>query len=337
MVKESARIDRIRVGLDKVPNKAPATMESITYLDNKIDSHTEDLANPHQTTPALIGMTNKGSVTNAGADGPEEEVILSGKISDSDQTNRRDTIPSTVPVYQLRTDLGELEANFDSHTIDYNNPHQVTKAQVGLGNIPNLTSKQVPVGGVYDSPALADPNVLATTLLTSRINSTLGSHTGNASIHKVLTNLPNETSATGSNEDNPTLNNPSILATTALTRKIYELAITRWAQNESTTLVTAGTLTNLLDIAYAGSYLALIQFSFRIYTSSENKEIEVSDDQGHSYGVYLVEEVNKQISIVVRKIFVLNATSLLTMRIQSISGAGTKLVVAYRTLTITKL
>lgn len=33
-----------------------------------------------------------------------------------------------------------IQDDFDSHLKDYNNPHQVTKAQVGLGSVPNVTT-----------------------------------------------------------------------------------------------------------------------------------------------------------------------------------------------------
>lgn len=38
-----------------------------------------------------------------------------------------------------------IQEDFDDHLKDYNNPHQVTKAQVGLGNVPNVsTNNQMP-------------------------------------------------------------------------------------------------------------------------------------------------------------------------------------------------
>lgn len=38
--------------------------------------------------------------------------------------------------------LTDLEDAFDDHIHDYNNPHKVTKSQVGLGNVPNWTGDQ---------------------------------------------------------------------------------------------------------------------------------------------------------------------------------------------------
>lgn len=49
--------------------------------------------------------------------------------------------------------ISDLQNQIDDHLADHDNPHEVTKAQVGLGNLPNAIS---------NSYTLNDPNTLAT-------------------------------------------------------------------------------------------------------------------------------------------------------------------------------
>ncbi|MBV8255011.1 MAG: hypothetical protein JO154_20590 [Chitinophaga sp.] len=60
---------------------------------------------------------------------------------------------------ELNSNLTALNNNYGLHAANKNNPHGVTKQQVGLGNIPNAIS---------DDPTLNDSNVLATTKATAK-------------------------------------------------------------------------------------------------------------------------------------------------------------------------
>lgn len=49
----------------------------------------------------------------------------------------------------LETQYDEAKADLDAHKSDYANPHQVTKAQVGLGNVENLSAEEVRTASAY--------------------------------------------------------------------------------------------------------------------------------------------------------------------------------------------
>jgi hypothetical protein len=67
----------------------------------------------------------------------------------------------TQGLSDLNTTLSSLNNNLNSHFSDYANPHRVTKAQVGLSDIPNAVS---------DNPRLNRSDVLATTKATAAIS-----------------------------------------------------------------------------------------------------------------------------------------------------------------------
>lgn len=56
---------------------------------------------------------------------------------------------------------------FEDHTHDYNNPHQVTKSQVGLGNVPNLAPSDMTV-------TYTKPNTLTTPASGSKLSVFMG-------------------------------------------------------------------------------------------------------------------------------------------------------------------
>lgn len=71
-----------------------------------------------------------------------------------------DIATMSATLVQLQNDMGAIAGTIQDHVTDVNNPHAVTKAQVGLGNIPNATS---------NNPLLNQSGVLATTAATASI------------------------------------------------------------------------------------------------------------------------------------------------------------------------
>jgi len=157
--------------------------DSITALDGRFQAHAQDQGNPHQTTKAQVGL---GSVDNyETASQPEAEAgALNNRFmtplrtaqaisqqaleplnahkadhSNPHQTTKAQVGLSLVDNYatatQTEAELGALGTRFmtplrtaqaittqaiiplNAHINDKNNPHQTTKAQVGLGNLPN--------------------------------------------------------------------------------------------------------------------------------------------------------------------------------------------------------
>ena len=83
--------------------------------DLKINDHSGRTDNPHGVTKAQVGL---GNVENL-------------SVSEIFQT-------SEALLLATKSELQALDSGSNAHTSDQNNPHNVTKSQVGLGNVPNV-------------------------------------------------------------------------------------------------------------------------------------------------------------------------------------------------------
>lgn len=101
----------------------------VSELANKpIDSHLLNVDNPHQVTKAQVGL---GLVENYG-----KASLLETILGDSDELY---TTPRGIREV-IRNTVGD---DVSSHFTNRENPHQVTKAQVGLGNVNNYKTATV--------------------------------------------------------------------------------------------------------------------------------------------------------------------------------------------------
>lgn len=94
--------------------------EDTTYISNSLNTlrqefeyHVNDFENPHKVTKQQVGL---GNLPNAISSNPAESA-----------TNKLATIKA----------VNLVKITIDDHIADLNNPHKVTKKQVGLGNVPN--------------------------------------------------------------------------------------------------------------------------------------------------------------------------------------------------------
>ena len=87
------------------------------------DSHQNNTANPHQVSKAQIGLGNLPNATSAAVN--------------LDSNNTLATSRAAKTAYDQATSAANAN---QAHANNHNNPHQVSKAQVGLGNLPNSVS-----------------------------------------------------------------------------------------------------------------------------------------------------------------------------------------------------
>lgn len=131
-------------------------------------AHIADKTNPHDVTAAQVGLGNVQNypiATTAQAQGG---------------TNAT-TYMTPLLVAQAIQALGQT--NLNAHLADFNNPHQTTATQIGLGNVPNYpmaTSAQATAGTsttTFMSPALvAQVVAIVNTALTNHVNNQLNPH-----------------------------------------------------------------------------------------------------------------------------------------------------------------
>ena len=89
------------------------------------DAHIIDENNPHSVTKSQVGL---GDVENQGMD--------------STPTESSQKYVTSGGVYSA---IGVVQTDIDTHEADTNNPHSVTKSQVGLGNVDNTSDLDKPV------------------------------------------------------------------------------------------------------------------------------------------------------------------------------------------------
>lgn len=135
-------VNKTQVGLGNVQNYAVATTaeaqaglvddkymtplktkDAINALaGNLLTAHTNDLNNPHQVTKAQVGL---GSVENY--------TVASNVEATAGTANNRYMTPLRV-----KEAIDQFAGSaLNAHIANVNNPHSVTKAQVGLGNVLN--------------------------------------------------------------------------------------------------------------------------------------------------------------------------------------------------------
>ncbi|MGE0909660.1 terminase [Bacillus atrophaeus] len=108
------------------------------------DSHTDlaahknDMNNPHNTTKAQIGLGNVDDVQQASKiEFNNHDNDSTRHITSTERTNWN--AKETTPGAQKKADAAEKNAKAytDQHRNDTNNPHSVTKDQIGLGKVTN--------------------------------------------------------------------------------------------------------------------------------------------------------------------------------------------------------
>ena len=133
-LKSSLDLTKIDVGLSNVDNTSDAdkpisnsTQAALGLKANEADlqSHVNDLANPHQVTKAQIGLDQ---VDNT---------------SDADK-------PVSIAA-QAALDLKANSTALQNHIGDLTNPHQVTKSQIGLDQVDNTSDADKPISTATQS------------------------------------------------------------------------------------------------------------------------------------------------------------------------------------------
>lgn len=134
------KVTKDQIGLGKVENYSPAEMPisnavqtEITRIDKELlgaatdlTAHIKDTNNPHQTTKEQVGL---GKVDNTS----DLEKPISIAVQEALNNIKIDTTG-----YATKEEL-------TNHINDKNNPHNVTKEQIGLGNVDNTSDMNKPI------------------------------------------------------------------------------------------------------------------------------------------------------------------------------------------------
>ena len=128
-------VTKAQVGLGNVDNTADinkpissAVQEALDAVNKEVSEHKADKNNPHEVTKAQVGL---GNVDNT-ADINKPVSVAQQALVDSTKA-------------ELKKDIGDIEKDVTNHIADKNNPHEVNKLQVGLGNVDNTSDINKPV------------------------------------------------------------------------------------------------------------------------------------------------------------------------------------------------
>ena len=160
------KVTKDQVGLGKVDNTSDLekpistaqqeafskVTEDITSVESSLNAHLADTENPHRVTAEQIGL---GKVNNTS---DLEKPISTAQQEALDKLNTK-----------IETVEKDQEASLNAHLADYNNPHRVTKDQVGLGNVDNTADLDKPVSTATEK-AISNAKAELNTALTSHIN-----------------------------------------------------------------------------------------------------------------------------------------------------------------------
>lgn len=135
----------------------------------ELQSHVNDTGNPHSTTKAQVGLANVDNTSDANKPiSTATQTALNGKAAlvhthaIADVTNLQTTL-----------DAKATTAALTAHTGDTANPHNTTKAQVGLGNVDNTSDANKPISTATQTALDAQ-----TTAIAGKVNRTGDTLTG---------------------------------------------------------------------------------------------------------------------------------------------------------------
>lgn len=198
------KVTKDQIGLGKVENYSPAEMPisnavqtEITRIDKELlgaatdlTAHIKDTNNPHQTTKEQVGL---------------------GKVDNTSDLEKPISVPQQNEFNRVDRELDKkaLQTDLAAHVSDFNNPHHVTKEQVGLGKVDNTSDLEKPIS-IAVQKALNNIKIDATEKeLTNHINDKNNPH-----------NVTKEQIGLGKVDNTSDMNKPISTATqTALDKK----------------------------------------------------------------------------------------------------------------------
>lgn len=192
---------------DKNTSRANLQVYSTSQVDSQHNAHANSTANPHNVTKAQIGLSN---VTN------NEQLIRNSNLNDLQSKSQARV---NLDVYAK----SEVTAQVNLHANLSNNPHNVTKTQVGLSSVTN-DAQLKRASNLSDltnaATARTNLNVYATSQVDSQHNGHANRTDNPHGVTKTqvgLSNVPNWTTTSS-----PTDGSPSKFATAAAVKAVYD-------------------------------------------------------------------------------------------------------------------
>lgn len=147
-------LTEIREDITKIEGDITNINEKIDVLEDGLNEHVKDFNNPHKVTKAQVGLDKVENIAPS-------EMPISNLVKEE--------------ITNINLNISKLEGNINDHISDTNNPHEVTKEQVGLGNVDNTSDINKPISVLQQ----AEFNRLDTNLQSKANQSDLIAHINN--------------------------------------------------------------------------------------------------------------------------------------------------------------
>ena len=180
-------VTKAQVGLANVDNTADmdkpistATQEALDKITSDVESHTTNKSNPHEVTKAQVGLGNVDNtadldkpVSNATKElinstkdsltqtitlhtenknnphGVTKEQVGLANVDNTADLNKPVSIAQQAAIDKVKSEIlpevDKVNSSLTAHVSSENNPHKVTKAQIGLGNVDDTSDENKPV------------------------------------------------------------------------------------------------------------------------------------------------------------------------------------------------
>ena len=180
-------VTKAQVGLANVDNTSDmdkpistATQAAIDKITSDVESHTTNKSNPHEVTKAQVGLGNvdntadldkpvsnatkelinstKDSLTQTitlhteNKNNPHEvtkEQVGLANVDNTADLNKPVSIAQQAAIDKVKSEIlpevDKVNSSLTAHVSSENNPHKVTKAQIGLGNVDDTSDENKPV------------------------------------------------------------------------------------------------------------------------------------------------------------------------------------------------
>ena len=152
-----AEINKAQTGY-QVSENYEILNNNIFQINQELTEHVGDTNNPHSVTAVQVGLGNVDNTSDADkpvSTAQQEALNLKQDITDDTLETDNKTVPGAI---------NEINSSVESHIANTNNPHRVTAAQVGLGNVDNTSDIDKPVSTATQSAISSTANTLRSEL-----------------------------------------------------------------------------------------------------------------------------------------------------------------------------
>lgn len=127
-----------------------AQQSAIDLVQTNLTDHEDDTSNPHGVTKEQVGLGNVDNTSDLNKPISNATQQALNQKADQDSFDLLSSFvgytPQTLIVSDpTRTAIDAVQDNLDDHVGDKNNPHDVDKSQVGLGNVDNTSDLNKPI------------------------------------------------------------------------------------------------------------------------------------------------------------------------------------------------